>query len=128
MNDIKGFLVIPSLVDNRDGITAKFGELSEVSETFSRDRRTFNNATIAPNVALKTFRYVNNVGETINPASDAVMRRLLILGQWIYNQYEATQIPPNIQAAMFEVASTAVSPTESKRKSVIDGVGGMTKI
>lgn len=101
MNDIKGFLVIPSLVDNRDGITAKFGELSEVSETFSRDRRTFNNATIAPNIALKTFRYVNNVGETINPASDAVMRRLLILGQWIYNQYDATQIPPNIQAAMF---------------------------
>lgn len=101
MYDIKGFLVIPGLVDNRDGITAKFGELSEVSETFSRDRRQFNNASIAPNIALKTFRYVNNVGETINPSSDAVMRRLLILGQWLYGQYDAAQIPTELQAAMF---------------------------
>lgn len=101
MNDIKGFLVIPSLTDNRDGITAKFGELSEVSETFSRDRRRFNSAALAPNISLQTFRIVDATGATIYPASTSVINRLLILGQWIYNQYDAAQIPSSIQASLF---------------------------
>lgn len=101
MNDIKGFLVIPSLVDNRDGTTAKFGELSEVSETFSRDRRRYANAVTAPSISLQTFRVTDATGAAINPLVSAVVNRLLVLGQWIYNQYDAAQIPANIQATLF---------------------------
>lgn len=101
MNDIKGFLVIPSLTDNRDGITAKFGELSEVSETFSRDRRHYSDAVKAPNVTIQTFRVTDAAGASINPAPAAVMNRLLILGQWLFAQYDAAQIPQNNQATLF---------------------------
>lgn len=104
MNDIKGFLIIPSLVDNRDGYTAKFGELSELAETFSRDRRLYDNAVSAPNIQFSTFRYVDSAGTMINPANTAVINRILILGQWIYNQYEAAAIPTQLQNTLFAEA------------------------
>lgn len=104
MNDIKGFLTIPSLVDNRDGFTAKFGEISELAETFSRDRRLFAKASTAPNVTLTTFRYVDGTGVSVNPGADAVVSRILVLGQWIYNQYDAGQIPSQLQNASFAEA------------------------
>ena len=106
MNDIKGFFIIPNLVDNRDGYTAKFGELSELAETFSRDRRLYDNATSAPNIQLSTFRYVDSTGAMINPANTAVINRILILGQWIYDQYESASIPTQLQNTLFAEALT----------------------
>lgn len=98
MNDIKGFFKIPRLTNNTSDAVAKFGELSPVSETFSRDPRTFE-STAAANVILRTFRAVNDAGNRLtipSPVSD----KILLLGQWLYNRYNASTIPNQIQAAL----------------------------
>lgn len=98
MNDIKGFFKIPRLTNNNSDTIAKFGELSPVSETFSRDPRSFE-STASPNVILRTFRAVNDAGDRLN-LPVAVTDRILLLGQWLYNRYDASTIPNQIQSTL----------------------------
>lgn len=98
MNDIKGFFNIPRLTNNNSDSVAKFGELSPVSKTFTRDPRTYESNS-APNVILSTFRAVNDAGDRL-PLPPAVTNRILLLGQWLYNRYDAATIPNQIQSTL----------------------------
>lgn len=98
MNFIQGFYVIPALHSNVFGTTAKFGELSEKSKTFSRDPRTYTRPNA--DAYFQSFRVVDANGQR-RTISTGVADRIVELGEWIYAQYELQQVPSQAQATLF---------------------------
>ena len=98
MNSIQGFFTIPALYNNTADTVAKFGELSPKSATFSRDPRKYTKSD--SNVDLNTFRIVNELGQS-RTIPIAVSNRIVNLGKWLYQQYELSQVPTQIQATLF---------------------------
>lgn len=92
---------MPSLSDNgADGVIAQFGEMSTYVKTFTRDMKNYANPASYPGVELITTKSINDNGGSMTPPTD-VQNVLLALGNWIFNQYNASAIPTNINKGLF---------------------------
>lgn len=100
MNSIKGFSSLPSLADNSPGQIALFGELSTVSETFSRYKSNYANPALYPGVEFIGFTTKNDIGSQIT-LNGTVSGHILQVMHWVYGQYNASAIPSNANKATF---------------------------
>lgn len=94
MSKVKGFIVIDELVDNTPNTIAQFGELSSVSETYSKEKG-FYTSTTYPDVMLKSFTCVNDEGEKITLPSGTA-DAILAVAQLVYELYRDDQVPGTI--------------------------------
>ncbi len=99
MNSFKGFASIPALANNASGSIAQFGELSNYSHTFSRQKTNWANIAVAPNVEVVGFTTKTDVGAFYSP-TPAVINHILSVCEWIYGQHVASAIPSS--ATTFE--------------------------
>ena len=53
MLDLQGFIQIPALFDNQDGVTAPVGELSDLTLSYAKSKQTFTKTNLQ--VQLVTF-------------------------------------------------------------------------
>lgn len=108
LRTLKGFFRIPDLEDNRQDYVSRFGELSTIAETFSRDKRVYSNKSKYPYPSLVAFSYKNEFGEqtTTNPTTNW-QEYVLGIGQWIMSRYVANQIPVEANRSQFWSAITS---------------------
>jgi len=92
MYTLKGFYAFTPLVNNTPDQVALFGEISNDSLTFAKDK-TFHIDDAAPQTTLISFYSINDQGPTAVPASLAV--NALKLGQWLYTRAVSSQMPTN---------------------------------
>lgn len=111
MNNVKGFVAIPELANNNDGVTAAFGELSTYAQSFSRHKGNYV-ATAKPDVELVTFSSKDGAN-AYHVLPDAVALHVLSVGQWIRDQYTTDMIPLNTSKAAFITGLEAEFPTIS---------------
>ena len=69
MNTIKGFVEIPSVVNNTPNQVAVLGEISDSSRTYSRIKTEYSNTNIGE-YRLISMKSVNASGSNINLSSD----------------------------------------------------------
>ncbi len=100
MNTIKGFISIGAITDNAVGQTAIFGELSDLSRTYSRTKKEYVDAANYPNVRLDSFLTVNGAGSDYSPTT-IVTGHILSVANWIYGQHQASTIPSNANKTVF---------------------------
>lgn len=100
MNNIKGFINIPTLANNAPGQTAIFGELSTNSSTFSRYKSNYANPSLYPGVELVGFTTKNNVGSQITLTS-TISNHILSVASWVLAQYNASAVPTNANKNLF---------------------------
>ena len=82
---VQGFLRIPQISDNSNGVTAPFGELSPTSWTFSRSIKNYSNATKAASVEFVSFKTVDETNNDTNiPAF--ISDTIVTMGQCIHTQ------------------------------------------
>ena len=102
---VQGFLRIPQISDNSNGVTAPFGELSPTSWTFSRSIKNYSNATKAASVEFVSFKSVDETNkDTVIPPF--ISDTIVTMGQWIHTQSKKSAIPSNQQLATFVQAIT----------------------
>lgn len=102
---VQGFLRIPQISDNSNGVTAPFGELSPTSWTFSRSIKNYSNATKAASVEFVSFKSVDETNKDTNiPAF--ISDTIVTMGQWIHTQSKKSAIPSNQQLITFVQAIT----------------------
>lgn len=83
MYNLKGFYGYPALVSNVPNTVAKFGELSDNSLTYAKDK-TFHTGTSAPNVVFISFHSVKE--ENVIDVAGEYKNTVLKLGEFIYQQ------------------------------------------
>lgn len=107
MKTIKGFVAIVGLVDNTNGITAPFGELSVYSKTFSKDQSILADTTVFPDTQVVTFSAKD---EALAPIAipTGVSDLLLEVGDYVRAEYIAGNIPQNADKATFISTLAAV--------------------
>lgn len=91
MYQIKGFISIQALVDNRVGVTSPFGELSLWSQTFTKDRGEYENPVV-PGFKLSSIYSVDSVLGNVS-VDIALANRVLIFAKWIYDYF---QLDPDV--------------------------------
>lgn len=104
MYELKGFVSMPRLTDNRPDKTAVFGELTTQSKTFTRDIREYAK-TAYPDVTLHVFKCVDEMQVSVEPTS-VFIDQLLALGQWLQNQYLSKLVPTNANQPAFAKSIT----------------------
>lgn len=105
MNIVQGFIRIPEISDNANGVVGPFGELSPTSWTFSRTIKNYANGTKAPSVEFVAFKAVDASNNSIDVPT-FISETVLKLGQWIYTQAIKPAIPSNQQLLSFTQAIT----------------------
>ena len=102
---VQGFLRIPQISNNNNGVTAPFGELSPTSWTFSRSIKNYANGAKAPSTEFVAFKSVDETNQNIDvPAF--IAETVLKIGQWVYTQSTKSLIPSNQQISSFIQALT----------------------
>lgn len=91
MRSIKGFYRLSSLANNNPGVVATFGEIDTRSLTFTTEDRNFKYSTY-PNTELVTLQVVDDLQQPV-VTTEAIMRRVTAVGEWLYNQHVAGSIP-----------------------------------
>ena len=109
MKIIQGFVTIPALADNRVGVTAPFGEFSSHAASFSRDLRNLSNTTLYPHIEVITVKAVDESSSNIDIPQE-VVNQILILSNWIVDQYNHSGIPLDGSKAVLEAAVVAELP------------------
>lgn len=104
MNVLKGFINIPSLSNNKQGVIAQFGEFSNYSRTFSRDVRNYA-VSAQPDVELVSMQCVDGSQNRVEPSSSFI-GVVLAFGQWVFTQYNTSQIPADRNKTNFITAIT----------------------
>lgn len=102
---VQGFLRIPQISDNSNGVTAPFGELSPTSWTFSRSIKNYSNATKAASVEFVSFKSVDETNKDTG-IPPFISDTIVTMGQWIHTQSKKSAIPSNQQLATFVQAIT----------------------
>ncbi|AFQ96669.1 putative virion structural protein [Erwinia phage vB_EamM_Stratton] len=82
MLDLQGFIQIPALFDNVDGVTAPVGELSELTKSYAKSKQTFAKSNLQ--VELVTFTSKRDEATVVVPSEFS--DHILTVTQWIYNQ------------------------------------------
>jgi hypothetical protein len=96
---LKGFMSMPSLANDAKQEIADFGELSTYTQTFTRDIRNYA-MTAQPDVELFVFKSIDEMENRTNP-SVSFRTNLLAFGQWVFNQYQSSAIPPERNKSAF---------------------------
>lgn len=109
MKIIQGFVTIPTMADNKVGVTAKFGEFSAHSATFSRDLRNLSDPATYPDLEIITVKAIDEASHNID-IPPTVVTRLLSVPGWIQTQYNAGAIPLDASKTVLENAITAELP------------------
>lgn len=91
MYDLKAFMSMPNLSDNKLGKTNTFGELTTQAKTYTRDMREYS-LTKYPDVQLYVFKAIDEMALRVEPTS-TFMDTLLAIGQWVYTQHQSKLIP-----------------------------------
>lgn len=82
MLDLQGFIQIPALFDNQDGVTAPVGELSDLTLSYAKSKQTFTKTNLQ--VQLVTFTSKREKQTVVVPAEFS--DHILTVSQWIYQQ------------------------------------------
>lgn len=89
MTIIKGFLTNASLVSNVDNVVAQFGELSDISNTFSR-RKAFYQSTVSAEQGLVVFSAKDGITHVTTTSNDRA--NIFALSDYVYDRYNASTI------------------------------------
>lgn len=92
MYTLKGFYSIPAFINNEANQVATFGEISDDSLTYGKDKSILTGSS-APNVGLISFHSVRD--ETVVPVEANYLEQSLKLGQYLYAQAIAGTITSN---------------------------------
>lgn len=95
MYELKGFYAIPAYINNTTDQVAKFGEISDNSLTYAKDK-TIHTGSSTPSVGLISFHSVRD--ETVVQVEGEYLDQSLKLGQYLYDQAQAGVITNNPQA------------------------------
>ncbi len=101
MNNLKGFISIPSLANNTQGVTAPFGELSTYASTFSRYKSNYSKPANYAGVELIAFTTKTDTGVYYTP-SQTVSDHILQVAYWVYQQHITGSIPSNTYLTQFK--------------------------
>lgn len=108
MYQIKGFMGMPTLANNKLDKTAKFGELTTRSKTFTRDMREYAQ-TKYPDVVFWNFFCYDQMNVRVEPSA-TFMGNILAMGQWVYQQHDQKLIPANKNKPAFIAALADAFP------------------
>lgn len=92
MYELKGFYEIPSYINNLEDQTAMFGEISDDSLTYAKDKTVLTGSS-TPNVALISFHSVRD--ENVVAVEGAYSDQIMKLGQYLYDQAQLGVINSN---------------------------------
>ena len=95
MFTLKGFISITALANNTPNLTSPLGELSNIGESYAREKGFYNKAD-APNVQLITFTSERNAAAIATPA--AFHSHILTIAQWIFNNSISSTINDDSEA------------------------------
>lgn len=93
MRSIKAFYRLSSLANNNPGVVATFGEIDTQSLTFTTEDRNYKYPTY-PNTELVTLQIVDELQQPVL-VTEALTRRITAVGEWLYEQHIAGNIPAN---------------------------------
>jgi hypothetical protein len=85
---LKAFILNASYINNTQGQTAPFGELSPYSLTFSQDVGLYSTSSY-PNLSLITFTSEDSVTGLVETVPQPVATNVLTIANWIYLQTNA---------------------------------------
>lgn len=108
MATIRGYISMKTLADNRHNVVSKFGEFSTKVDTFTRDPQHFYDDALPGAGFVALFSEENDNHWVIDAATG---KAILGVGKWVYDQYQANQIPRNTSKAAFINALTKQFPT-----------------
>lgn len=91
MYELKAFMSMPNLSDNKLDKTHSFGELTTQAKTYTRDMREYS-LTKYPDVQLYVFKAIDEMALRVEPSAP-FMDNLLAIGQWVYTQHQSKLIP-----------------------------------
>ena len=91
MRSIKAFYRLSSLANNNPGVVATFGEIETQSLTFTTEDRNYKYSTY-PNTELVTLQVVDDLQQPV-VTTEALMRRITAVGEWLYEQHTKGTIP-----------------------------------
>lgn len=106
MYKFKGFSVIPGLSDNTPGVVAPFGELSRVSESYSREQGQYSNPSYA-DVYINSFLSHDDLDQSVTQPA-VCSNHVLRLCQYLYDTYVADNMPADA-ASLVTAITTAFS-------------------
>lgn len=95
MYELKGFYEIPGYINNTADQVAMFGEISDNSLTYAKDK-TIHTGSSTPDVGLISFHSVRD--EAVVPVEGNYLDQALKLGQYLYTQAQDGVITNNPQA------------------------------
>ena len=91
MRSIKAFYRLSSLANNNPDVVATFGEIETQSLTFTTEDRNYKYSTY-PNTELVTLQVVDDLQQPV-VTTEALMRRITAVGEWLYEQHIKGTIP-----------------------------------
>lgn len=91
MYTLKGFFVYDSLISNQLNTVAKFGELSENSKSYAKDKLQYSRSSEFPQTALVVFHTVKDQERTQTP--DTIVQTALSIGDFILARANDGHIP-----------------------------------
>lgn len=103
MRTILGFYRIPSLANNNVGAVATFGEIDRQRMTYTTEERNFKYTDEYPNVELVTLQVADELSQPVN-TGEAIMEKIVAVGEWLYGQHIEGLIPTNSSKAAFYAA------------------------
>jgi len=103
MYTFKGFVDIPTLVSNTDGVTADVGELSPYGHTFSREIKTYSTAGSSASVLCFSSR--STVADARIPPPGAVVDVVKSVAAWVHQRQGALGAAESVNE--FKLALTA---------------------
>lgn len=92
MYELKGFYEIPTFINNTSDQVAVFGEISDNSLTYAKDK-TIHTGSSTPSVGLISFHSVRD--ETVVPVEGNYLDQILKLGEYLHDQAMAGVIVNN---------------------------------
>lgn len=107
---IKGFLTNANLVSNVEGVVAQFGELSDISNTFSRRKATYQ-SPLSAEQGLVVFSAKDGITHVLTTTNDR--DNIFTMSDYIYDRYNAGTITatPGDLIADIETALTSGTVT-----------------
>lgn len=91
MRNITGFYRQSALANNNPNVVATFGEIERQAMTYTVEDRAYKFAEY-PNTDLVTFQVIDEYDQVIQ-TTEAVMRRVTAVGEWLFKQHSTGNIP-----------------------------------
>ena len=109
MYTLKGFFTYDSMISNQLNNVSRFGELSQNSLSYSKDKLIYSDGVIAPETSLVVFHTFRDAARVEVPL--LISNNALSIGGWLLERANAGQIPVDgylmRQQLNAEFASTA---------------------